>query len=374
MAYFDTGSRTLVEILNNLQGCSDGSVEKPTVMDHSFYELGSVRYHIQVLASDPANIYLSILIPPLSLEVPHSNGLPDRTLQDIRRMYSNVAEIMEPPKEGFILTLKLNFGRLPRSEDRIKAVNEISSLQAAILSSQLKDLLWNLDSMDMLHGTCRPIKVVYYPQEPFFVSRRPEKITAIFPMRFKDNSDVVLATSFFQELMDLGDSASFSKAPHCTWSPIPPSELRGENFQYLTTNGGFVSFDIFSRHVKGEKLEKTVWILLNFYAHVKYHIKSTRGFIQRRMRQRQERLAELQVIRQSRIREGEGKKELQSRNSLKKLMSFSKHKKLKTGCIVITDQIKRLRSRIKIKGLDRLRRRWFRVPKFPALRKYSKLD
>lgn len=44
-----------------------------------------------------------------------------------------------------------------------------------------------------------------------------------------------------QELTELGNSTAFSKAPRCTWSPIPPAELRGENFEYLTTNGGFVS-------------------------------------------------------------------------------------------------------------------------------------
>lgn len=27
---------------------------------------------------------------------------------------------------------------------------------------------------------------------------QPEKVTAIFPMRFKEDSDVVLATTFFQ--------------------------------------------------------------------------------------------------------------------------------------------------------------------------------
>ncbi|RRT53371.1 hypothetical protein B296_00023062, partial [Ensete ventricosum] len=44
-----------------------------------------------------------------------------------------------------------------------------------------------------------------------------------------------------QELVDVSNLEAHSKAPRCTWSPIPPPELRGEPFQYLTTNGGFVS-------------------------------------------------------------------------------------------------------------------------------------
>lgn len=31
--------------------------------------------------------------------------------------------------------------------------------------------------------------------------------------------------------------------------------------------------DITSRHVKGKRLDKTVWNLLNFYTFVKYHVK-----------------------------------------------------------------------------------------------------
>lgn len=31
--------------------------------------------------------------------------------------------------------------------------------------------------------------------------------------------------------------------------------------------------DIFSHHVEGKQLDKTVWSLLNFYAYVKYHVK-----------------------------------------------------------------------------------------------------
>ncbi|XP_028548453.1 actin-related protein 2/3 complex subunit 2B [Dendrobium catenatum] len=155
----------------------------------------------------------------------------------------------------------------------MKAITEISSLQAIILNSQLKDILWNIGSQDMSYGVCKPIKLVYHPREPFFIIGLPDKLTAILPMRLKDYSDVILATAFFQELTDVGHSSAYAKAPHCTWSPIPPPELRGENFQYLTTNGGFVSFEILPHHVKGERADKVIWILLNFDAYVKYHVK-----------------------------------------------------------------------------------------------------
>lgn len=74
---------------------------------------------LQVSPSDPEDIRLSVLTPPLSAEASYSNGLPDCTLQDIRRKYSNFAEVIEPPREGFLLTLKLNFARLPRVKGMI---------------------------------------------------------------------------------------------------------------------------------------------------------------------------------------------------------------------------------------------------------------
>ncbi|XP_020598011.1 actin-related protein 2/3 complex subunit 2B, partial [Phalaenopsis equestris] len=182
------------------------------------------------------------------------------------------------------------------SEDRMKAITEISSLQASILNSQLKDILWSIGSQEVSYGVYKPIKLVYHPRDPFFIIRTPEKLTAIFPMRFKDYSDVILATAFFQEITDVANSSAYAKAPHCTWSPIPPLELRGENFQYLTTNGGFVIFDILPHHVKGERADKVMWILLNMDAYIKYYVKCTKGFIQRKMRQRIESFTKVNLM------------------------------------------------------------------------------
>ncbi|KAH7662745.1 Actin-related protein 2/3 complex subunit 2 protein [Dioscorea alata] len=366
MACFNRASPALVEILSRLI-----SVERPTDVDHCLYEFGSVKYHVQALALEPHNIYLSVSTPPLSPEFLLSNGLPNYILHDIKNMYSDVVELIIPPKEGFLLTMKVDVTKFPNSkDDRMKAITEISSIQAAILCLQLKDMLWNLDSQDKTIAICKPIKLVYHPKEPFFVVRMTEKITAIFPMRFKDNSDVVIATSFFQELMDVGYSSACAKAPRCTWSPIPPQELRGESFHHLTTNGGFVSFDIFPQHVKGAKVDKTMWILLNFYAYVKHYVKCTRAFIQRKMRQRLESLAE--VLQKARIGEGEDHKTLgiasrKGYSCVKKVFRLSKSK-------IFRKKIQTMRWRIKVKRLYRFRQRWFKIPKFSSFRKYTKLD
>ncbi|TVU15285.1 hypothetical protein EJB05_38797 [Eragrostis curvula] len=140
MAFFNSGSRALVEILTRMQ-----SAERPMPVDHTFFEFGSIRYHVEASASDSENVYLSISTPSLSHEAsPSSSGLPEITLQETRKTYHKFAVIVEPPREGYVLTLKLNFSGLTRPKDRIKAINQVSRLQSVVLSSQLKDMLGRL--------------------------------------------------------------------------------------------------------------------------------------------------------------------------------------------------------------------------------------
>ncbi|KAK4388116.1 Actin-related protein 2/3 complex subunitB [Sesamum angolense] len=365
MACFERASPALREILFKIH-----RAERPLEIDHHVHEFGSVHYHVQSSASDQPYAYLSISTPLLSRGLPMSSELPEHTLEMVRGICPDVVEIVETPREGYQLTLKINLARIPHSKASTKMITDISSVQAVILSSQLKEILRNVDSYEVSRGLYKPIKLVYHPREPFFVIKQPAKITAVFPMRFKEKEDVIIATAFFQELMDVGSSGACTKAPHCIWSPIPPPELRGEPIQDLSTNCGFVSFDITSRHVEGKKLEKTVWNLLNFYAFVKYHVKSTRGFIQRRMRMRLERL--VQPLQTAELEEDQlVKKKAKGCRRVRKWISASKLKILKRKDN-FTNKIKRIRSRIKIHGFGRFRRRW--LPKFSPVTRPKTVD
>ncbi|XP_052153225.1 actin-related protein 2/3 complex subunit 2B-like isoform X4 [Oryza glaberrima] len=356
MAFFSSGSRALVEILTGLQSL--------------YIEVKAEKLSVCKVLND----LCLLIIPCLSLDqsVTIYSGLPEITLQETRKMYHKFAEIIEPAKEGYTLTLRLNFSGLTRPKDRTKAINQISLLQSVILSSQLKDMLASL-------GSSGTMKLVYNQRDPFFVSKTPVKISAIFPMRFRDDTDLAIASSFFQELQDLGSTSS-SRAPRCSWSPIPPPELRGEYVHHLTTNGGFVSFDILARHVKGRRAARTAWILLNFQSYVKYHIKCTRSYIQSRMRKRLEIMTE--VIDDAKFRgNDESRKKLQVRKrSKRRSIKFARAKKLQKGFKAVIDKIKRLRLRIRVKGLDRFRRH---CQCFPVLKltmaqrkeqKYQKLE
>ena len=53
-----------------------------------------------------------------------------------------------------------------------KIITDIAAVHAVILSSQLKEMLLNVNSPALFQGTSRPIKLVYHPREPFFVIKQ----------------------------------------------------------------------------------------------------------------------------------------------------------------------------------------------------------
>ncbi|XP_020575073.1 actin-related protein 2/3 complex subunit 2B-like [Phalaenopsis equestris] len=110
MACFSKASPALKEILKKLQ-----SMEILGDIDHHLYEFGSVHYNIQASASNPSIIYLSISMLSLTPEVMLQHGLPKSTLTEIGRTLLNFAEVVETPKDGYMLTLRLRFNRLPQN-------------------------------------------------------------------------------------------------------------------------------------------------------------------------------------------------------------------------------------------------------------------
>ncbi|XWS08745.1 hypothetical protein CRYUN_Cryun40dG0027500 [Craigia yunnanensis] len=90
----------------------------------------------------------------------------------VREISTDVMEIVEPAKEGYQLTLRLDFSKIPREKDSLKVITEVSSVQAVILSSELKEMLQNVNSWDTSQGMYKPIKLVFHPRELFYVFSR----------------------------------------------------------------------------------------------------------------------------------------------------------------------------------------------------------
>ncbi|GAA0184584.1 hypothetical protein LIER_31872 [Lithospermum erythrorhizon] len=312
MILLQSPSRYLLQILTNRLQNLDKGVE----LDCQFVEFNDVRYHIQASVKNSNVVLLSVSLPTPPPETEFVGGLPPGAIEAIKAAYGTMAQILDPPKDGYNLTLKLNLSKLPPDEEHKHALLvKVASIRQVVLGAPLQVVLKRLLSRTAAPDTNRPVALVHRPMESFFLIPQADKVTVIFPMQFNDSVDTTLATSFLQEFVEARRTAGLNNSPPCLWSPSPPQELNGIPAESLSANAGFVSFGmrllllivillfllhlpvfigavIFSRHVEGRKLDRTVWSLSTFQAYVSYHVKCSEGFMHTRMRRRVESLIE----------------------------------------------------------------------------------
>lgn len=302
-------SRVLQQVLISRLRCPD----KPSEVDCHLTEFDDVRYHIFSSAKDPTLVLLSISLPPSPPETVLSAGLPFGAIEAVRGAYGSIAQIVDPAKTTFHLSLMLDLESFPTDDDVLvqEVVIKVASLRSIILGAPLREILKHLGTRTVAPDADRLVSLMHRPKESYFLIPQPEKVTVVFPMRFKDSNDVILGTSFLQEFLEARRSTGMHTAPPCVWSPSPPLELKGAPARALDANAGFVSFIIFPRHVEGDKLDKVVWILSTFYAYVSYHIKCSKAFMHTRMRRRVESL--IQVLNRAKPEEQKEKKAFSGR-------------------------------------------------------------
>ncbi|PWZ38295.1 ATP-dependent DNA helicase 2 subunit KU70 [Zea mays] len=267
------------------------SGEKGMDIDCHTVEFDDVRYHIQFSMRNPKVMVLSVALPLPPPEAILYDGLPLGAIEAIKAAYGPVVQILDPPKDGFDLTMKINLTKLPLDEEQRNTIlTQIASIREVVLGAPLKLLLKHLASKTVAPNVNNLVALVHRPNESFFLAPQADKVTIVYPMRFQDSIDIVLATSFLQEFVEARRTAALNNVPSCMWSPVPPLELKGVSADALNANAGFVTFVVYPRHVEGKKLDRTVWNLLTFHAYVSYHVKCSEGFMHTRMRRRVESL------------------------------------------------------------------------------------
>nr|ABK96085.1 unknown [Populus trichocarpa] len=279
MILLQSHSRFLLQtLLNRVQ-----NLEKAVELDYHWVEFDDVSM------KNPNVLLLSVSLPIPPPEAVFIGGLPFGAIEALKAAYGVVVQILDPPRDGFNLTLKLNLGKLPLDEEhRYALLVKIASVREVVLGAPLRVVLKHLSSRTVIPGIDGLLALVHRSKESFFLVPQPDKVTVVFPMRFKDSIDIAFATSFLQEFVEARHTAGLNNAPPCLWSPNPPLELKEAPAEALSANAGFVSFVIFPRHVEGKKLDRTVWNLSTFHAYVSYHVKCSEGFMHTRMRRRVE--------------------------------------------------------------------------------------
>ncbi|KAL0370909.1 UNVERIFIED_CONTAM: Actin-related protein 2/3 complex subunitA [Sesamum angustifolium] len=175
------------------------NLEKGVELDCQWVEFDDVRYHIQATVKNPNILLLSLSLPTPPPETVFSGGLPQGAIEAIKAAYGVVLQILDPPRDGFNLTLKLNLSKLPPDEEHKQALLvKIASIREVVLGAPLRAVLKQLVSRGVKSNLNKLLSLVHRPNESFFVVPQADKVTVIFPMRFKDSIDTVLATSFLQ--------------------------------------------------------------------------------------------------------------------------------------------------------------------------------
>ncbi|XP_038877488.1 actin-related protein 2/3 complex subunit 2A isoform X3 [Benincasa hispida] len=261
MILLQSHSRFLLQTLLNRVH----NLEKVVEVDYNWVEFDDVRYHVQVSMKNPHLFLLSVSLPIPSADNVFCGGLPSGAIEAIKAAYGILVQILDPPRDGFNLTLKLNLSKLPLDEDNRHAVLvKVASIREVVLGAPLRGILKQLGSRVVASDVNRVVALVHRPKESFF----------LVP----------------QEFVEARRTAGLNNAPPCSWSLSPPQELKGAPNDALSANAGFVTFVIFTRHVEGKKVDRVIWSLSTFHAYVSYHVKCSEGFMHTRMRRRVESL------------------------------------------------------------------------------------
>ena len=69
---------------------------------------------------NPHVLLLSVSLPTPSSETIFVCGLPFGAIEAIKAAYGNLVQILDPPRDGFNLTLKINLSKLPANQGTTK--------------------------------------------------------------------------------------------------------------------------------------------------------------------------------------------------------------------------------------------------------------
>jgi actin related protein 2/3 complex subunit 2 len=82
--------------------------------------------------------------------------------------------------------------------DRMQQMTKVASLRTIVLGAPLREILKHLASRTVAPDADNLVALLHRPRQSYFLIPQAEKVTVVFPMRYKDSNDVVLATSFLQ--------------------------------------------------------------------------------------------------------------------------------------------------------------------------------
>ncbi|CAL53053.1 ARP2/3 complex, 34kDa subunit (p34-Arc) [Ostreococcus tauri] len=201
--------------------------------------------------------------------------------------------VRDKANAGYDLTLRVDVSELAAMESeaaRMEVIERAARVRSAVYGAKLRAHLRALGETGGTEGALD--WHTRRPGETMFIKPQKDQVTVVFPMRFEDARDAVIATQFLTHFAEVRRTQKdLSTAPAVSYIKTPPLELKEapeELLNVAATNGGYVSFVLFKRHVAEDRLESTVWNILTFHAFVSFHIKYSKAYWHSRMRNKVE--------------------------------------------------------------------------------------
>lgn len=223
------------------------SAEKPDGLDMQLADFDGVMYH--VCTPDAENRHK--LRFSMSIKCYKSELVQYGADEYLRAIYGDM--MLATPEDGYDVSLELLEDKI-KEADYEATIKKVSLLKTYAMSAPF-DLAFKQQLAGANNSQLMPIH--YRDEEAIYIKASADRVTVIFSVLFRDETDKILAKVFLQEFVDCRRQPGLQNAPQALYTnKEPPMELRGMAGVKEGDNFGYVTFVLFPRHFEKVHLEK----------------------------------------------------------------------------------------------------------------------
>jgi len=270
MILLERGNRILGETVSSK--INHDAEEKVEAFDVRLCDFDDVQYRVLIEAEKKNIMKIAMNLPCYTYI--EKNGGKDAFTAAYKDM------IIEPI-QGFDLTVKVDLDALTDQKQKDEVVEKISCMKANVVGGvfdyYFSALLKGTSITDPFKFDLRADTIVY-----FFP--KPDRVTIVFSIDFKEKVDRAIAKIFMQEFVEARRAQQ--AAPPVQWGVNPPLELAHFKISEPTGNLGFISFAVLKTHLDNNKKDRVINVLQCFRNYLQYHIKCSKSHFHASMRAR----------------------------------------------------------------------------------------
>lgn len=245
----------------------------------TLYDFDDVTYHITNV-DDPNFIVISMHIKGFSELAKYG------VKEILQREYGNA---VTTPAPGNDVAIRLDVSQAPKDDfDAIEAyiqsiyptIEKFALLKRNVLAAPFEAAF----SAQTQGQETSLMAIPYRQEESFYVQAQKDRVTVIFSIAFKEETDQIFGKTFLQEFVDARKQTSTQNAPQVLFShKEPPRELSTLSLK-PADNISYVTFVLFPRHFQGKNAVDVISKIQLFRTYLHYHIKTSKAYMHSRMR------------------------------------------------------------------------------------------